>query len=51
MLLENNSSFFQMAYFHDTVVWKDNLDLKIVQVIWLGSWSKAHIGKLKFIEN
>ena len=34
-----------------TVVWKDKLDLKIVQGIWLGSWSKAPIGQLKFIEN
>ena len=27
-----------------TVVWKDDLDLQIVQGIWLGPWSKAPIG-------
>ena len=35
----------------NTIVWKDNLDWKIVQGIWLGSWSKAPIEQLKFIEN
>ena len=34
-----------------TVVWKDNLDLQIVQGIWLGPWLKAPIGELEFIKN
>ena len=33
-----------------TVVWKDKLDLRIVQGIWLGPWSKVPIEKLEFIE-
>ena len=34
-----------------TVVWKDKLDLRIVQGIWLGPWSKVPIEQLEFIEN
>ena len=36
---------------HSTVVWKDKLDLQIVQGIWLGPWSKVPIEQLEFIEN
>ena len=34
-----------------TVVLKDKLDLRIVQGIWLGPWSKVPIEQLEFIEN
>ena len=34
-----------------TVVWRDELDFRIAQGIWLGPWSKAPIGQLEFIEN
>ena len=34
-----------------TVVWKDKLDLRIVQGMWLGPWSKVLIEQLDFIEN
>ena len=33
------------------VVWKDNLDLRIVQDIWLGPCPKAPEGQLELIEN
>ena len=33
-----------------TDVWKDKLDLRIVQGIWLGPWSKVPIEQLEFIE-
>ena len=36
---------------HLRVVWKDKLDLQIVQGIWLGPWSKGPIRALEFIEN
>ena len=36
---------------YSTVVFKDKLDLRIVQGIWLGLWAKAPIGQLEFIEN
>ena len=34
-----------------TVVWKDDLDLRFVQGIWLGPWSKGPMGQQKLIEN
>ena len=34
-----------------TVVWKDKLDLRIVQGVLLGPWSKVPIGQLEFIED
>ena len=33
-----------------TAVWKDNLDLQVLQGMWLGPWSKGPMGKLEFIE-
>ena len=33
------------------VVWRDTLDPRIAQGIWLGPWSKAPMGKPEFIEN
>ena len=34
-----------------TVVLKDELDLRTVQGIWLGHWSKVPIEQLELIEN
>ena len=49
------SIFFDLADVYifnlGTVVWKDKLDLKIVQGIWFGSWSKAPIGKIELVIN
>ena len=50
--IQNISGLKYLARYNcDTVVWKDKLDLRIVQGIWLGPWSKVSIEHLEFIEN
>ena len=48
---EVRKNVYTIFVFLSTVVWKDNLDLRIVQGIWLSLWSKAPIGQLEFNEN